>query len=411
MSMKHVPDSLERVDGTIKFAVNNIATVQCTTFNQSRSYPTSHTTPDFAKFKRNGNTLPMHPYLMTTGWGLSPLGECQYLGRYEANINMHYACGYKNPIGYGWIDWRDLQEYQDVRDDLSSRAVRSLYESASNGDLSILVSVGEAPKTFGLIGQTATKLAKTLKSLKRGDVSSALSTLGLGGGAHKRNLTRRANTARKRGRLRDFAADSWLEVKYGWKPLLQDIEDGAKATAEGWINEPADVVLQAGKRRQVPLRIQTVPAQYNADQLDGVFKSSLGYTVHLRVLDQATRNLQGLGLLNLAEVGWELIPYSFVLDWFIPVGAFISAQTAFAGTEFVRGCESEYIHRHGSVHFDEFYHKPADLKASNDGIYMRRDTLESIPSSTKILHPTSLDRLMNFDKAITGLALLHSAYR
>jgi hypothetical protein len=39
--------------------------------------------------------------------------------------------------------------------------------------------------------------------------------------------------------------------------------------------------------------------------------------------------LQDVGLTNPLLTGWEVIPYSFVLDWFVGVGDFLSAVNAF----------------------------------------------------------------------------------
>jgi hypothetical protein len=34
-----------------------------------------------------------------------------------------------------------------------------------------------------------------------------------------------------------------------------------------------------------------------------------------------------LGLINPAVVAWELVPFSFLVDWFIPVGKFLDSWT------------------------------------------------------------------------------------
>jgi hypothetical protein len=34
---------------------------------------------------------------------------------------------------------------------------------------------------------------------------------------------------------------------------------------------------------------------------------------------------RSLGLVNPAEIAWEVVPYSFVVDWFLPIGSYISA--------------------------------------------------------------------------------------
>jgi hypothetical protein len=43
-----------------------------------------------------------------------------------------------------------------------------------------------------------------------------------------------------------------------------------------------------------------------------------------------------LGLINPASVVWELVPYSFVVDWFVPVGGFLSSFTWDVGLKILR---------------------------------------------------------------------------
>ena len=50
-----------------------------------------------------------------------------------------------------------------------------------------------------------------------------------------------------------------------------------------------------------------------------------------------------LGLLNPLEIVWECLPYSFVVDWAIPVGAWMSSLTADAGFSFKGGSRSTKI--------------------------------------------------------------------
>jgi hypothetical protein len=54
-----------------------------------------------------------------------------------------------------------------------------------------------------------------------------------------------------------------------------------------------------------------------------------------RLSNPSLAQLNGTGLLNPALLYWELMPYSFVVDWFIPVGDVLASLTAGLGLE---GC-------------------------------------------------------------------------
>lgn len=53
------------------------------------------------------------------------------------------------------------------------------------------------------------------------------------------------------------------------------------------------------------------------------------------------RTASELGLLNPFELAWELLPGSFIADWFIPVGDFLSQLDADLGWQFKGGSISE----------------------------------------------------------------------
>jgi hypothetical protein len=41
--------------------------------------------------------------------------------------------------------------------------------------------------------------------------------------------------------------------------------------------------------------------------------------------------LQSFGVINPLSIAWEVVPFSFVVDWFIPIGATLEALTSTAG--------------------------------------------------------------------------------
>jgi hypothetical protein len=50
-----------------------------------------------------------------------------------------------------------------------------------------------------------------------------------------------------------------------------------------------------------------------------------------------------MGVVNPLSIAWEVIPFSFVVDWFIPVGQVLEACTATMGLSFVDSWTSEHL--------------------------------------------------------------------
>jgi hypothetical protein len=51
--------------------------------------------------------------------------------------------------------------------------------------------------------------------------------------------------------------------------------------------------------------------------------------------------VNSMGFLNPIEILWELLPLSFVIDWFLPIGTFLAALTADIGIQFKAGTRTD----------------------------------------------------------------------
>lgn len=159
---------------------------------------------------------------------------------------------------------------------------------------------------------------------------------------------------RKKHRGRE-THNMWLEYRYGWRLLLKDVYD-------------ALVVLHSIRTKMVKQRVtarSTLSAKGSSswgNPLIGNPNNRISsqvsydyddtYECKITVLyeDQTSLGtLQQLGITNPALLLWELIPYSFVADWFIPVGNYLSTLDAFLGKTFKAGCVS-YIYESKRVY-------------------------------------------------------------
>lgn len=190
---------------------------------------------------------------------------------------------------------------------------------------------------LGELGQTLRTIRNPALGLRR-SADDFLATArrirkeGLGG-ATARNL--RSLLDRTTSNL----ADAWLELQFGWKPLLHDIDDGSKALA----------VLNTGQslstgRVTASEEVSSNPAEFITNRSIGIQKwmittvsSDHCLVVYRGAMRAEARNpalmkaeLLGFDPSSFAPTVWELIPYSFLIDYFTNIGDIIEGWSQIA---------------------------------------------------------------------------------
>lgn len=61
-------------------------------------------------------------------------------------------------------------------------------------------------------------------------------------------------------------------------------------------------------------------------------------TLKVKQISSINAGLSNLGLTNPVTIAWELAPFSFVVDWLVPIGSFISQFDSSIGFAFEGGC-------------------------------------------------------------------------
>lgn len=174
--------------------------------------------------------------------------------------------------------------------------------------------------------QTVALIANPAKALRKG-VDEAVQQLR---GFRYRN--------RSKSDLLKFARDKWLETQLGWAPLIAEIDDGAKAVAESrWMSEyyrPRKSIRAIGVDEQVVhyLKNTTTPSATNLNYWLHIKQTSKVTVRYISCIDAGTYALAdtrriGLDLANFVPTVWELIPFSFVIDYFTNIGDVLSAAS------------------------------------------------------------------------------------
>lgn len=235
-------------------------------------------------------------------------------------------------------------------DDPYPGLVLQLLDKLSSAKTNTAVAMAEVHKTAAHVAKTATRLATAYRALRRLRFGEFAQALGLTEKVEK-DIRRKYVAATKRksfltyastrngyqSRLSSFAADSWLEYSYAWKPLLKDVYDHADALAQTmverqWVVREAKAKVKTSKK----VRTSTYSScwRYYKDSSDEQWQAM---EVRYSVPPGTVSAVRAFGLTNPLEVAWELVPFSFVADWFIPIGDAIKGLTATVGLTFHSG--------------------------------------------------------------------------
>jgi hypothetical protein len=191
------------------------------------------------------------------------------------------------------------------------------------------------------------------------DIRSPMSAITKGISDYVKGLRRLKPRRGKRRNLKilnDSISGAWLEAQYGWKPLLSDMDNGMKALA--LLTQRSPTVRVSGfaeKGDSVPLVEHSVNLdngiafcfytprndRYTSVHYSGSIKAtSDGAVSGLTIGDL------GLGLKDFIPTVWQLIPYSFLVDYFLNVGEVINAYMA--GTEALYYC-TKAVHQQSGL--------------------------------------------------------------
>lgn len=215
----------------------------------------------------------------------------------------------------------------------------SLLSGIKDSKVNLAQCWAERKQTVNLVTDTATRLAKSFIQLKRGNLPGALNQLGAG----SPSLRTVKNFYKGSKRSADQrAASTWLEIQYGWLPLISDVYGSAEFLAQ--INNTRKISQKISRKgsKEFNQTILTYGGFNDAIRATHTCKGTLNFksSVTFSVTNQAAKDISASGISNPLELAWELLPYSFVVDWFLPVGNFLSAFDATAGCSFVSGTRS-----------------------------------------------------------------------
>lgn len=148
---------------------------------------------------------------------------------------------------------------------------------------------------------------------------------------------------RKRTMSCKTAGEAWLQYRYAWTPLILDIQEGLKASSE-FEKKGKTFTNRVGSKFEFkvtgyPLNPYNSKLQWGGRQA-GERKGHFGCGVYYHITDSS---LSALGsLMDVPTTVWDMVPYSFVVDWFVDISTYLDLRNATLGTSFTSGWASIY---------------------------------------------------------------------
>lgn len=289
------------------------------------------------------------------------------------NIFSRCACGDSN-LSYPYIAKAYNVAYDRFRD--------GAFASAQ-----LAASFAEGAGTIGMIADRVNQIRQAYSSLRRGrfiDFTRHLGVLPL-----KKHKERKWNRPHQ-------ASGIWLEYHFGWSPLVQEIYTLGQVIA----HYPDPSVTSVGRgRNEVDLKTLNSPSALYT----GMKVTRVQIKGRVKVTNPNLFLANKIGVANPVQVIWELIPFSFLVDWFTNFGRWLSSFSDWWGVELDKLCVT-ITH---SVPAYESWYPATKYRFSGEAYGCIRSTPSKL--AEPILMPPEIKGL-SVSRAATAISLLVAVF-
>jgi hypothetical protein len=149
---------------------------------------------------------------------------------------------------------------------------------------------------------------------------------------------RAGRRAKRRGTTRaysvlQFIEEEWLAYRYAVMPIVFDMQDAVNAV-DSLKEKPERFTARGSAKDEGSNSLVVGPVQWGPFAMSKVVTTRRAVSVRAGILyTMNTRDTFGLSPSQIPSTVWELVPFSFVVDWFVNVGDYIGAITPKIGVD------------------------------------------------------------------------------
>lgn len=180
---------------------------------------------------------------------------------------------------------------------------------------SVWMILGEGHESLRMITQRANTLHNAFAALRKGNVRRMAKALAVK--PKKKHLRMRPKQVTRQ------ASALWLEYHFGWSPFLSDMYDAALFLSRGWS------VANRYKAGASSSEFRRSASFLTIDEASNRYYVCQGTDAIVSNPNKALVNR--LGLANPLHTAWDLVPFSFMVDWVVDIGSFLGAFNCFYG--------------------------------------------------------------------------------
>lgn len=274
--------------------------------------------------------------------------------------------------------------------------------------INLPVFCGEYSDTANMFVDIATRSVRAYKALKKGHVRVA-SDLILGYNPKEARTWhpyqyRQFRANKSAARAAQSVGDHHLAMRYGVLPMVYDLQAGLEEMYRSSFFRDGSAIFTAKSTVSGDFNSGGGPLRMYSGNVLQRSNFTIRTKLHYRVIpgfDAAKR----FGLTNPPAAAYELFPLSFVLDWFIPVGEYLSSLDALVGTDLI-GVHQSTVRQASEMR--QQWHSPTRIDTPS---YFFGNEYSRITAVDLSVSPPGYKPSPSFMRIMDALALARGAFK